>query len=218
MIGWYLNVPGSSDSKKQKYVLRWATVSNSWLLLSSKPSDLSSALSIHLGCCDISPGLPEQRYPINTLLFRAQSPCGALPTEPFVIYTHNHFDFQAFHNAILQAKRLWDEEVASQNKPTLSAVLKIPKVGFLSASIGSKIDCVLSAEGFRLNRSHTESVIYEFNEMSSIRPGQGLSFELVVNRVGTKPEMMFQCRDGAEVRTFVGAFLLYIVRQLGKSS
>jgi hypothetical protein len=171
-------------------------------------------LSIHLGWCDFSPALPEQSYPINTLLLRTQGPCGVLPIEPLAIYTHNRFDILDFNDALVQGRRRWTEVLESGNAPTsISSTLKDRKGGLLASN---RLECSLSAEGFKVVRSATDSVVYELSQIAIVRPApfdkQGSSFELVVNRPGGKPEMLFQCRDPAEMRQFVTVFLVLLSR------
>jgi hypothetical protein len=214
--GWYLYTPASADTKKQKPALRWVTVSEYWLLISAKASE-APLLSIHLGFCDFSPALPEQNYPINTLLFRTQGPSGALPVDPFAVYTHNRYDILDFNDALVQGRQRWTEVLESGNSPTsISSTLKDRKGGLLGSN---KVECSLSFEGFKVTRSATDTTTYELSQVAYVRPApfdtkQGSSFELVVNRPGGKPEMLFQCRDPAEMRQFVTIFLVLISRNL----
>jgi hypothetical protein len=211
--GWYLYTPASADTKKQKPALRWVTVSEYWLLIAAKPSE-SPLLSIHLGFCDFTPALPEQSYPINTLLLRTQGPCGVLAVDPFAIYTHNRFDILDLNDALVQGSHRW-KEVSEPGAPPapLASTLKDGKGGLFGSN---KLECSLSVEGFKVARSASDSVVYELGQVVTVRPApfdkQGSSFELVVNRPGAKPDMLFQCRDPAEMRQFVGTFLLLLAR------
>jgi hypothetical protein len=211
--GWYLYTPASAETKKQKPTLRWVTVSDYWLLISPKPTE-PPLLSIHLGCCDFSPALPEQPYPINTLLFRTQGPCGSLPIDPLAIYTHNRFDILDLNAALVQGRRRWTEALESgAAQGSATSTLKDRKGGIL---VNNKLECALSAEGFKVTRSATDSAVYDLSQVAYVRPlpfdKQGSSFELVVNRPSAKPEMHFQCKDPAEMRQFVTAFLVLLSR------
>jgi hypothetical protein len=59
-------------------------------------------------------------------------------------------------------------------------------------------------------------VVYDLTQVAYVRATlfdkQGSSFEVVVNRPGAKPEMLFQCKDPAEMRQFVTVFLVLLSR------
>jgi hypothetical protein len=136
--------------------------------------------------------------------------------DPFAIYTHNRFDILDFNDALVQGRRRWTEVLEGGNAPTaISATLKDRKGGILASS---KVECAVAVEGFKVTRSANETTLYDLREVSYVRPApfdtkSGSSFELVVTRPGGKPEMMFQCKDPAEMRQFVTVFLVLLSRQ-----
>jgi hypothetical protein len=218
--GWYIYTP--RDPKNPKLTLRWVTVTEFWLEVSPKPTE-QPLITFHLGFCDIAPPLPEENpklegLPVNRLIVKTRSFLGDFPTH-FVLATHNRFDILDLNEAMVQGKKAWDRVLNSgMGQRSFEGTFRDKKGGFLS----KEVECLLSAEGFRTSRG-AESTTVELRHVVFVRPlpydtPKRASVEMKVSQPGLKPDLLFQCRDHAEMRTFVAFFLFLLTKQRPSSS
>ena len=214
-VGWYIYTP--SEPKKPKLTLRWATVNNFWLEISSKPSE-SPLLTIHLGFSDFKPPQPQDNAPVNSLLLTTESDSLVGPFS-ITLSTNNRFDILDLNQALVEGRECWTKILQDGIEPlTFESSFKDKKSGFLG---GKNVECSIDPQGFKTNRSPTEKQIYQFSQISYVRPlpfdnRQGACFEMIIDKSSQKPEMLFQCHDHAEMLKFLEIFLFLLVKDREK--
>ena len=208
-IGWFVYTP--SDAKKaQKTTLRWACVNGFWLEISAKPSE-PPLLSIHLGFTDFRPPAPEDNQPVNALMLTTSSFVGNFS---MLISTNNRFDILDLNQALADGKRAWQATLAEGLPQTkFESSFKDKKSGFLG---GKNVECSLTPEGFKTLKSATDTNFYTFNQISYARPvlfdsRKGECFEILADQ----KEMVFQCHDHNEMKSFITLFLFHLVKARG---
>lgn len=214
-IGWYIYTP--ADQRKTKPTLRWATVNEYWLEISSKPSE-APFLSIHLGFTDFRPPPPEEMNPVNSLIVKTDSFFGQFT---MLISTNNRFDILDLNKALVDGRNAWKQVLATGLSQTrFESSFRDKKSGFLG---GKNVECSISDEGFKTLRSATESTIYKFEQIAYVRPvlfdsRRGECFEISCDKAGQKEKeglMVFQCHDHQEMKTFITMFLFHLVKKRG---
>ncbi|OHT00089.1 hypothetical protein TRFO_08042 [Tritrichomonas foetus] len=210
-VGWYIYTP--TDPKKPKLTLRWATVNDFWLEISPKPSEPPS-LTIHLGFSDFRPPQPQDNAPVNALILTTDANSLVGPFS-ITLSTNNRFDILDLNQALVEGRECWGH-LLRDGIPTrtFESSFKDKKSGFLG---GKNVECSISPQGFKTLRSATEMTIYQFSQVSFVRPlpydtRQGACFEMAMERGNQKPEMLFQCHDHAEMKQFMQIFLYLLVK------
>ena len=211
-VGWYIYTP--TDPKKPKPTLRWATVNEFWLEISSKPSE-PPLLTIHLGFSDFRPPLPTDNAPVNSLLLTTDSNSLVGPFS-ISLSTNNRFDILELNQALVEGKEYW-KRILQDGIPSLTfeSSFKDKKSGFLG---GKNVECSISTAGFKTQRSATEMTLIQFSQVLFVRPlpydtRQGACFEMSINKTAQKPDMLFQCHDHAEMKQFLQIFLYLLVKE-----
>lgn len=219
IVGWYVYITVPGDSKKAKLPLRWATVNDFWLEISTKPRDPPN-LSIHLGLTSFRPPAPESSSDVNALELSTHSFIGSFEIK---ISTNNRFDILDLNQALVQGKECWRQCLENGIKQTSfeSSFKDKKNSSFLG---GKNIECSISPEGFKTARTATESSHYGFNQIVFVRPlpfdsRQGACFEMAVNSSKSnkngefqKIEMLYQCHDHDEMKKFLMIFLYHLAK------
>lgn len=206
-IGWYIYTP--TDPKKSKLTLRWATVNDFWLEISPKPSE-PPILTIHLGFTEFYPIQTENNTPVNALQLKTDSIVGSFS---IILSTNNRFDILDLNQALVQGKDCWRQ--LNENGPQLQSldlVLKDRKSGIFS---NKNIECSISDQGFKTQRTPAETAIYTFNQISYVRPvyfdaRQGSCFEVSIDLDQQKIELLLQCHNHDEMIKFLLIFTYYL--------
>lgn len=203
ITGWFVNMP--IDSKKLKLTLRWAVINDYWLEISTKPSE-SPILTFHLGFTDFYPTNTDESTPTNALMLQTQSVIGSYS---MMISTTNHFDILELTQALIQGKERWKQlmEKGIENT-TLELSFKDKKNSFL---VAKNVDCSISPQGFKAQKSPTESTLITFDQIAFARPvcfdsRQGSCFEVSLDGNSQKIEMVYQCHSHDEMKSFMEVF------------
>jgi hypothetical protein len=215
-IGWYVYTP--QDVKKSRLCLRWSSVQDYWLEISTKPSE-PPMLTVHLGFCVFSPVKPEERakfsgMPINTLMVTTTFPYGEFPC-PLFLGTHNRFDILDLNDALVAGKASW-EQYLSQIKPDTDLGFRENLKDKKASLLGAKsLECSILPTGFQTVKSATESTTFDFGNIGYVRPvpfdnRQGLAFEMKLKQ-GVKPDgLLLECHDHAELRRLLSILYFHL--------
>ena len=204
--------PTDLKKSKPKPTLRWVTVNEYWLEISSKPLE-APLITIHLGFANFRPPKIDEPYSINSIIL---STFGPVNEWEIVISTNNRFEILDLNEALVQGQQAWNN-LLTNGPPSLTfeSSFKDKNSGFLG---GRSVECSISKEGFKAMRSQNESTLYTFDNVIYINPvrfdtRQGSCFEMYVKPIKQqRQDLLFQCHDHSEMKQFLTLFFYYLVQ------
>ena len=212
-IGWYMYTPTDLKKSKPKPTLRWVTVKDYWLEISSKPLE-APLITIHLGFVTYRPPNRDEPYSINSLIISTFEPVNEWE---IVISTNNRFEILDLNEALVQGQKAWNT-LLTNGPPSLTfeGNFKDKNSGFLG---GRSVECSISQEGFKAMRSQNEITFYTLDNIIYINPvrfdtRQGSCFEMYVKPIKQqRQDLLFQCHDHEEMKQFLTIFYYHFVQK-----